>query len=184
MSLPNPAMDFTAFDVLTADQLDDLVENDQALAAGTGLNTNAVPGAALATNAIKLGYSQITSNFDTVSTSPVLVTGLSSTVTIPAGGRSLEITVFSYFVQNNVALHLSLVSLWDGTVGSGTQIGGANIYAINNSTGSSVCMVTHVNAPAAGSKTYNVGFASDSGAATARINAAASAPAFILVKLI
>lgn len=38
MSLPNPSMDFTPFDVLPAASLDDMVENIEALAAGTGLN--------------------------------------------------------------------------------------------------------------------------------------------------
>lgn len=42
MPLPNPSMNFTPFDVLTAAELDDLVENDQALAAGTGLDTGAI----------------------------------------------------------------------------------------------------------------------------------------------
>lgn len=42
MALPNASMDFTPFDILTAAELDDLVENDQALAAGTGLNASAV----------------------------------------------------------------------------------------------------------------------------------------------
>lgn len=42
MSLPNPGMDFTPFDVLPASELDDMVENIEALAAGTGLNVSAV----------------------------------------------------------------------------------------------------------------------------------------------
>ncbi len=42
MSLPNPSMDFSAFDVLPATSLDNMVANIEALAAGTGLNANAV----------------------------------------------------------------------------------------------------------------------------------------------
>ena len=42
MSLPNPAMDFDALDVLTAVELDQLAANDQALAAGTGLNDGSI----------------------------------------------------------------------------------------------------------------------------------------------
>jgi hypothetical protein len=42
MSLPNPGMDFTPFDTLSAAELDDMVENIEALAAGTGLNDSVV----------------------------------------------------------------------------------------------------------------------------------------------
>lgn len=42
MSLPNPNMDFEAFDTLPASQLDDLVENIEALADGSGLADNSV----------------------------------------------------------------------------------------------------------------------------------------------
>lgn len=42
MSLPNTPMTFDPFDPLPASQLNDLVENIEALAGGTGLNTDAV----------------------------------------------------------------------------------------------------------------------------------------------
>ena len=42
MSLPNPAMTFTPFDPLTASQLNDFVENNEALAGGTGFDTGAI----------------------------------------------------------------------------------------------------------------------------------------------
>lgn len=44
-------MDFTAFDVLTAAEMDDLVENIESLADGTGFDTGAIPTAALADGA-------------------------------------------------------------------------------------------------------------------------------------
>lgn len=44
--LPNPSMSFSPFAILTAAELNDFVENDQALAAGTGLN----PGVLNSTN--------------------------------------------------------------------------------------------------------------------------------------
>lgn len=49
MPLPNTGMNFTPFDTLPAASLDDLVENIEALAAGTGLNAGVVNYAALAT---------------------------------------------------------------------------------------------------------------------------------------
>lgn len=42
MSLPNPGMSFTPFDPLPASDLNDIVENIEALAAGTGLNDDSV----------------------------------------------------------------------------------------------------------------------------------------------
>lgn len=45
MGLPNPNMDFTAFDTLPAASLDDLVENIEALADGSGLDNGAITDA-------------------------------------------------------------------------------------------------------------------------------------------
>lgn len=42
MSLPNPNMDFSAFDTLPATELDDIVENIEALADGSGMDSTAV----------------------------------------------------------------------------------------------------------------------------------------------
>ena len=42
MSLPNPSMSFTPFDQLPASDLNDIVENVEALAAGTGLDDGVV----------------------------------------------------------------------------------------------------------------------------------------------
>lgn len=42
MSLPNPGMDFTAYQTLTATEMDNLVENIEALADGSGLDNSAV----------------------------------------------------------------------------------------------------------------------------------------------
>src|SRR4051794_30434480 len=61
----------------------------------TDIATNGVAAANLATSAITLGYTQITSNFVTASTTVVQVTGLTATVTIPSGGRRIKITAFA-----------------------------------------------------------------------------------------
>lgn len=47
MSLPNPGMDAVPFTPITSEWGDDIIENIEALAAGTGLNAGAVPGSAL-----------------------------------------------------------------------------------------------------------------------------------------
>lgn len=41
-NLPNPGMDFTPFDILTAEEMDDLVENIESLADGTGIGDGAL----------------------------------------------------------------------------------------------------------------------------------------------
>lgn len=58
MPLPNTGMSFTPFDPLPASDLNDLVENIEALAAGTGLDTAVVTGDKLATaNSAYLAFS-------------------------------------------------------------------------------------------------------------------------------
>lgn len=52
MSLPNPSMTFTPFDPLPASDLNDLVENDQALAAGTGLDNLSIATGKIANSAV------------------------------------------------------------------------------------------------------------------------------------
>lgn len=50
MSLPNPGMSFTPFDPLPASDMNDIVENIEALAAGTGLNDGSIVNAKIAAN--------------------------------------------------------------------------------------------------------------------------------------
>jgi len=137
-------------------------------------STNSFPGTTL-------GYAQITSMFSTSSTSFVQVTGLTTTVTVPSGGRKVKITAFSKSMYNTSSGAYSEMSIWDGTVGSGTQISDCTLLtaAANQEVPNScIAVVT----PSAGSKTYNVGLKASAG--TAAITAATTNPAFILVELI
>lgn len=103
MSLPNPGMSFTPFDPLPASDLNDIVENIEALAAGTGFNTGAIPTAALADNsvtsvkipkgAILLGYSAANANQTGITTSETDLTFASVTVTVPTGGRHILLQI-------------------------------------------------------------------------------------------
>ena len=52
MALPYPGKVYVPFDILTAQELNEDVANVQALAAGTGFNTGAIPTAAIANSAI------------------------------------------------------------------------------------------------------------------------------------
>lgn len=49
MSLPNPSMSFTPFDILTASEMNYIVDNIEALSLGTGLEDGAVTPQKLAT---------------------------------------------------------------------------------------------------------------------------------------
>lgn len=126
---------------------------------------------------ISLGYTQITGNITTTSGSAVAATGLSVSVTIPAGGRRIKITMYGN-VYASVASYVD-VSIWDGTVGSGTQLAVSNNRQ-NGATETKPCVVMAVVTPAAGSKTYNIGWNTTGGTAT--LQASATQPAFILVE--
>jgi hypothetical protein len=183
MSLPNPGMDSVPFTPLTAEFLDDMIENINSLAAGTGFDNNAVPASALATTAITLGYTQITTNFSTGSTSAVQVTGLACSVTIPSGGRKVEITAYARDVYGSLSTTVTQMTIWDGTVGSGTQLQSSLFNPAGGAVGlSGHAMAVAVVTPSAGAKTYNVGFQVNSGTGT--LEAASTFPAFILVKVI
>lgn len=47
MSLPNPAMSFTPFDILTAEEMNNLVENIESLSDGTGFEADSIPKSAI-----------------------------------------------------------------------------------------------------------------------------------------
>lgn len=148
--------------------------------AGTKLADGAITGEKLATSAIKLGYASITSNATTTATSAASIS-LGTTVTIPAGGRSVKITAFGRALYHSTAGAGATISIWDGTVGSGTQLSAG--LGLQNGTGTSGGMAIAVVTPSAGSKTYNVGLHANQ-VGTATLEAAATYPAFILVEAI
>lgn len=159
--------------------------NGFTLSSGTlTLSNNSITAPMLATSAITLGYQPMTAgNFTTTSTTPVQVTGLTTTVTIPAGGRRVKITFYCEAFYN-AGSGSSAVTIWDGFVnnvgGSGTQLQ----QGTNSTPGSApggqtiIAIVT----PAAGSKTYNIGFRTSTGTGT--IESGTTFPAFILVEAI
>lgn len=147
------------------------------------ITDNAVTASKLATNAITLGYAQITTNFSTVSTMAAQITGLTTTVTIPSGGRKVKITGFASDMFAATAADYIAMTIWDGTVGSGTQLARGQMNG-QGTAGQSVGIVMAVVTPAAGSKTYNIGLQTGSASHAANIEAAASFPAFILVETI
>jgi hypothetical protein len=145
------------------------------------LATGAVTGAKLATSAIQLGYASITSNFTGTATSFSVVTGLSVTVTVPSGGRSVKISVVAQYIGSSHTAGASMtLDIYDVTAGAEigqlvTTVPAAN-YACNP------CFFAF-HTPASGSRTYEVRY-TQSGSATFTMAASTTAPAFILVELI
>jgi len=88
------------------------------LSTGTTFANNIVPATALATSAITLGYAEITSGFTSTTTpAAVDITGLSVTVTVPAGGRRIKITGYasSCYSTGTAGTFVSVSILEDGT---------------------------------------------------------------------
>jgi hypothetical protein len=128
-----------------------------------------------------LGSASITAGFTTTSSTPVQVTGLTVTVTVPAGGRSVKVTAFAPQIYNNNSSQYVEMSLWDGTVGAGTKL--TSCFFESNpgaqvSPGIAVVVVT----PAAGSKTYNVGLCNAASGGTAGLLPGSGYPASLIVE--
>lgn len=140
---------------------------------------NSVTAPKLSTDALYLGHTLKTSNFSTSSTTVVAVTGLGVTVTIPAGGRKTKITVMCSAITA-VSIATQSVSIWDGTVGSGTQIAQMNVNQSDGGNNTGMCLSIIV-APSAGSKTYNVGLLTN---AACTFTGSSVAPAMILVEAV
>jgi hypothetical protein len=141
---------------------------------------NGITAGMLSSSAITLGYAQITAAASTASASAVQVAGLTATVIIPAGSRRIKITAFCPDLGCGSIADVTM-TIWDGTVGSGTQLSRAYGYvAAANQVFPATAMA--VVTPAAGSKTYNVGLHTTAGTAT--LDASATFPAFILVEAI
>lgn len=125
-----------------------------------------------------LGYRQILTTFGTSSTSAVQVTGLSCPVIVPTG-RKVKVSAFTVAVDNNTATNPGILSLWEGTVGSGTNINQAN--SKSSSGGGNFGFVEGLSTPSSSSKTYNLGL--HVGAGSGILNGGAGFPAFIKVEL-
>jgi hypothetical protein len=148
----------------------------------TSTDTNSVLAAMLATDAITLGYAQRTADITGLtSASAVQITGLTAAVTIPAGSRKVRITVYvSDTTNSSGASHT--ISIWDGTVGSGTQLQASTVYNRGAGNGTGYVMAQAVVTPSAGAKTYNAGIAVSTG--SGNVIAAATKPAFIQVEAV
>lgn len=100
MSLPNPSMSFTPLDPLPASDLNDMVENIEALAAGTGLNDGVITEAKMANGFLhgSDGYIDATDTWTYASASSFTIAGVDRTAKFPKGTRiRLTQTTDKYF---------------------------------------------------------------------------------------
>jgi hypothetical protein len=125
-----------------------------------------------------LGLRQIIGNVTTTSPTAVQITGLSVPCIIPYG-RKVKVTLklpTAFTTGGND----TAISIWNGTVGSGTQVTQAS-----NETVASKAMSHEASLPTtqvAGFNTFNAGFMINGGS-TFNTNAAATLPAYLLVEL-
>ena len=127
-----------------------------------------------------LGYRQIIVNFSTTSTTPVQITGLSAPVIIPLG-RKIKVTAWQFDLFTTDSIIGAVMGIWEGTVGSGTELA----RALGLSTGGSAASVgiaEAVRTPASASLTYNAALHAVS-ASTATVQGATNYPIFIKVEL-
>lgn len=127
-----------------------------------------------------LGYRQITTDFSTTSGTATQITGLTCPVIAPTG-RKIKVIIHSYKMANSGSPVNTLATIWDGTVGSGTQIGEEFNTSGGANYGTPVCGGPVVT-PTSSSKTYNVGL-NQNGGNTSTFYAKSTAPAYIMVEL-
>lgn len=126
-----------------------------------------------------LGYAQITSNFATSGASLTAITGLSVTVTVPTGVTKVRVTVGVQSLACDAAAG-GFLSIWSGTVGSGTELADVQNYMASTSVGYPIGPAIAIYSPSPGSITYNAARATSTGNPT--VGASATSPAFILVE--
>lgn len=114
MSLPNPDMNFTAFDILTAEEMNQLVANIEALSDGTGLENASVTADKLTLG----GSSNVVTTLESTSSGTftnLTTAGPAVTVNVPSTGMVL-ISFSSRLSQSTV----------NGAAVVGVNITGAN----------------------------------------------------------
>lgn len=129
-----------------------------------------------------LGYAQVTGNSTYTSTTAVQLTGLTLTVTVPPqiGNHLLYLEAFLPSFGNSATAFNDL-SVWDGVVGTGTQVARTETYDSTATGNISIAAKIYLSG-VSGSKTYNVGISSSSGTVT--VNASATAPAFLVATIV
>lgn len=125
-----------------------------------------------------LGLRQIISQFTGTATSSTQVTGLSCPVIVPVG-RKIKISVVATYHSSSANIPVS--EIWDGTVGSGTQLKQVN-GIVGGGAASPPPSMDVVLTPTTSNKTYNLGYRL-SGAGTYTLDCGGVSPAQFKVEL-
>ena len=128
-----------------------------------------------------IGSSTVLSTFTTASTSAVQITGLSRTIIVPSGGRKLEISIDGSYTYNVSAGFYTHLSLWSGTVASGTQLQESAAKSVNAGDAYPISVKTIVTL-AAGTYTINGGLRANGG--TSGVVASTDKPLILSIKLL
>jgi len=130
-----------------------------------------------------LGYRFITGNQGGFGTTPAQVTGLSAPVKVPTG-RKVKVVVEHPRLVPSAAFGEMRAQIWEGTVGSGTQLQQVNIQSIGAGTVSSEAHLEALRTPSTSSITYNASLSNDgNGGSTTNVQPPAGSAAFIRVEL-
>jgi hypothetical protein len=109
------------------------------------------------------------------------VPGLTITATVPTG-RPYRLTLVGANFFNTSSTFTAEVTIWDGTVGSGVQLGAQTMHS--SSASYLVPFNLQVLGRSSGSKTFNVGLRSLSGGVVATIGANATNPTSFILELL
>ncbi len=119
--------------------------------------------------------------FSNASATATNILGLQVPVTIPANRKVRIIASTENLYNATLANGQALLSIWDGTAGSGTQL--AQSFQQGATTDSSGGYCDVIVMPSSTSKTYNAGLARGSGG-TASFDSGITTPAFLTVELL
>lgn len=128
-----------------------------------------------------LGYRQDVTDRTTVSATAVLSTGLTVPVIVPAG-RKIKVTAFMPAPYNSLDSSGFTLTIWDGTVGSGTQLNLAVHEKITPVSAHALACEALIT-PASSSKTYNAGINVSASGGTMHTQSTVTTPSFIKVEL-
>lgn len=134
-------------------------------------------------NPTLIGYRQITGNITTTSATAAQATGLSCPVIVPTG-RKVRVSFVTPNLGNNTANTNNFTTIWDGTVGSGTQLTSAVWTQVSGVTNYNMANIASaITTPSSSGKTYNAGIHTPGGT-TMTVSASSTSPAYISVELV
>lgn len=132
----------------------------------------------------QLAFAQVTTTLTTTATTMTQLTGLTVTVTMPSNVTRVRVTATLGYVNLNNSPKQAQLSVWDGTVGSGTQLNGSNLLMADTNVNNFFTVVGYETSPASGSKTYNVGWTSDfNGGVTTTAQGGSTTPLILEVEI-